>query len=124
MIQQTGEYSSFNDPKTNLLKPMLALSFTPNTDASVWTYTAPPGRHVHRRQPDDGRRRRLQLPAELRPEGVRERGVGVHRCARQDGVKKIDDQTVEFNLEAPNGNFPYLISSDNYNMIIVQNGTD
>ena len=41
-----------------------------------------------------------------------------------DGVKKIDDQTVEFNLEAPNGNFSYLISSDNYNMIIVPNGTD
>ena len=31
---------------------------------------------------------------------------------------KIDDHTVEFNLEAPNGNFPYLISSDNYNMIV------
>ena len=41
-----------------------------------------------------------------------------------DGVKKVDDQTVEFNLEAPNGNFPYLISSDNYNMIVVPNGTD
>ena len=42
----------------------------------------------------------------------------------KSGVKKIDDQTVQFNLEAPNGNFPYLISSDNYNMIIVKNGTD
>jgi peptide/nickel transport system substrate-binding protein len=42
----------------------------------------------------------------------------------KDGVKKIDDQTVEFSLESPNGNFPYLISSDNYNMIIVKNGTD
>ena len=37
---------------------------------------------------------------------------------------KIDDYTVAFHLEAPNGNFPYLCSSDNYNMIIIPNGYD
>jgi peptide/nickel transport system substrate-binding protein len=31
---------------------------------------------------------------------------------------------VEFHLEAANGNFPYLVSSDNYNAIIVPKGTD
>ena len=40
------------------------------------------------------------------------------------GVKKVDAMTVEFHLEAPNGNFPYLVSSDNYNAIIVPKGTD
>jgi len=40
------------------------------------------------------------------------------------GVKKVDATTVEFHLEAPNGNFPYLVSSDNYNTIIVPAGTD
>ena len=38
------------------------------------------------------------------------------------GVQKVDDYTVAFHLEAPNGNFPYLTSSDNYNMIIIPNG--
>jgi peptide/nickel transport system substrate-binding protein len=38
------------------------------------------------------------------------------------GVQKVDDFTVAFNLEAPNGNFPYLVSSDNYNTIIMPNG--
>ena len=32
--------------------------------------------------------------------------------------------TVAFHLDAPNGNFPYLVSSDNYNAIIVPKGTD
>ena len=32
--------------------------------------------------------------------------------------------TVAFHLEAPNGNFPYLVSSDTYNAIIVPKGTD
>ena len=38
------------------------------------------------------------------------------------GVQKVDDFTVAFHLAAPNGNFPYLTSSDNYNMIIIPNG--
>src|SRR6185437_9321367 len=38
-----------------------------------------------------------------------------------DGVVKKDAATVEFHLTAPNGNFPYLTSSDNYNMIIIPN---
>jgi len=37
------------------------------------------------------------------------------------GVVKVDDYTVAFHLEAPNGNFPYLVSSDNYNTIIIPN---
>ena len=40
------------------------------------------------------------------------------------GVQKVDDFTVAFHLEAPNGNFPYLTSSDNYNMIILPNNYD
>ena len=40
------------------------------------------------------------------------------------GVKKVDDFTVAFHLTAPNGNFPYLTSSDNYNMIILPKGYD
>ena len=40
------------------------------------------------------------------------------------GVTKFDDHTVVFHLEAPNGNFPYLTSSENYNMIILPDGYD
>ena len=35
------------------------------------------------------------------------------------GTKKVDDYTVEFHLDAPNGNFPYTVSNDNYNAIIL-----
>jgi peptide/nickel transport system substrate-binding protein len=41
-----------------------------------------------------------------------------------EGVIKIDSSTVAFHLEAPNGNFPYFVSSDNYNAIIVPAGSD
>jgi peptide/nickel transport system substrate-binding protein len=35
------------------------------------------------------------------------------------GAKATDPTTVQFTLDAPNGNFPYLVSSDNYNLIIL-----
>ena len=35
------------------------------------------------------------------------------------GTRKVDDYTVEFHLDAANGSFPYLVSSDNYNAIIL-----
>jgi peptide/nickel transport system substrate-binding protein len=40
---------------------------------------------------------------------------------KPSGVVKVDDYTVAFHLQAPNGNFPYLVSSDNYNVIIIPN---
>ena len=40
------------------------------------------------------------------------------------GAKAIDDSTVEFTLDAPTGNFPYLASSDNYNAIILPKDYD
>ena len=40
------------------------------------------------------------------------------------GTKAMDDSTVEFTLDAPTGNFPYLASSDNYNAIILPKDYD
>jgi peptide/nickel transport system substrate-binding protein len=41
-----------------------------------------------------------------------------------DGVKKVDNETVEFHLEAPNNGFVDAVSEDNYNMVVVPKGTD
>ena len=35
------------------------------------------------------------------------------------GARRVDDLTVAFHLDAANGNFPYLVSSDNYNAVIL-----
>ncbi|MEW5716927.1 ABC transporter substrate-binding protein, partial [Pseudomonas sp. SB113] len=46
--------------------------------------------------------------------------LSVFRGLLQKGaIRKVDDHTVEFHLDAPNGNFPYMVSSDNYNAIIL-----
>jgi peptide/nickel transport system substrate-binding protein len=38
------------------------------------------------------------------------------------GVSKVDDQTVRFSLERPYVDFPYTVSDDNYNSIILPSG--
>ena len=35
------------------------------------------------------------------------------------GTTKVDDHTVKFTLDALNGNFPYIVSSDNYNAVVL-----
>ena len=35
------------------------------------------------------------------------------------GTQKVDDHTVAFHLDAPNGSFPYSVSIDNYNAVIL-----
>ncbi len=37
----------------------------------------------------------------------------------KDSAKAVDDHTAEFYLDAPNGNFPYYVSSNTYNAVIL-----
>ena len=45
-------------------------------------------------------------------------------CSSPTASSRSTPYTVAFHLESANGNFPYIISSDNYNMIVVPDGTD
>ena len=40
MLNQTGEFLIFDSNLKLALQPMLALSWKPNADGSVWTFTA------------------------------------------------------------------------------------
>jgi peptide/nickel transport system substrate-binding protein len=121
MLAQTGEYLCLST-QTLTLKPVLATSWTPNATSDVWTFKIRQGVKFHNgaaltaddvvytyqlhANPKNGSNALSVLAGVLSP----------------TGVVKVDDFTVAFHLEAPNGNFPYLTSSDNYNMIIIPKG--
>lgn len=118
MLQQTGEFLCMDGPDL-VLRPMLAESWSPNEKGDVWTFKLRKGVKFHG-------------GGEMKAEDV---AASIDRLAdpanssnalsvfggvlSKGGSKKVDDYTVEFHLDAPNGNFPYLLSSDNYNAIIV-----
>ena len=84
---------------------------------------AAPGGQIPQRPADERRRRRLHVsssrPIRRTPSSALSTFAGV---LKPEGVVKVDSETVAFHLEGPNGNFPYIISSDNYNLIIVPEG--
>ncbi len=121
MLAQTGEYLCLSG-QTLTLSPVLATSWTPNTKADVWTFKIRQGV-------------KFSNGAALTADDV-VYTYQLHTTTKNgsnalsafagvlgpSGVVKVDDFTVAFHLDAPNGNFPYLTSSDNYNMIILPKG--
>ena len=123
LLQQAGEFLTFDDPKLHL-KPMLATSWKANKDGTVWTFSLRKGvkfHNGHAMTADDVVYSIARLADPKQGSNALSTFKGV---LLPDGVKKVDAHTVAFHLQAPNGNFPYLLSSDNYNAIIVPKGSD
>jgi peptide/nickel transport system substrate-binding protein len=118
LLSQCGEYLAVSDADLHL-KPQLAIGWRPNEDGSVWTFQIRAGVEFH-----DGRAltahdvaatmNRLADPANG--------SIALSAFAgtlSKGAARALDAGTVEFRLDAPNGTFPYLVSSDNYNAIIL-----
>lgn len=123
MLGQTGEYLCLST-QTLTLKPVLATSWTPNSKADVWTFKIRQGVKFHNGQALTADDVVYTYQLHTNPKGEANALSAFGGVLTPAGVKKVDDFTVEFHLSAPNGNFPYLTSSDNYNMIILPKGYD
>ena len=123
MLGQTGEYLCLST-QTLTLKPVLATSWTPNSKADVWTFKIRQGVKFHNGQALTADDVVYTYQLHTNPKGEANALSAFGGVLLPAGVKKVDNFTVEFHLSAPNGNFPYLTSSDNYNMIILPKGYD
>ena len=118
LLSQTGEYLAISDPKL-LLQPALAASWQPNADGSVWTFKIRRGVKFH----DGHRLGAADVVATMdRLADPNNGSIALSAFAgtlSKGGTTALDEDTVQFQLDAPNGSFPYLVSSDNYNAIIL-----
>ncbi len=123
VLGQTGEYLIWSDPKLNP-EPRLAESWKPNGDGSVWTFKLREGVKFHDGKTMDAEDVASTFDRLADPE-VGSNALSVFTgVLSKGGAKAVDASTVEFQLDAPNGNFPYLTSSDNYNAIILPKDYD
>ncbi|RAR58730.1 peptide/nickel transport system substrate-binding protein [Paraburkholderia unamae] len=118
LLNQTGEFLA-NDDAEGRLQPALALSWKANAKADVWTFKLRPDVKFHDGQPFGAKDvvatfDRLADPASGSAALSVLKGV-----LSKGGTKAIDAHTVEFHLDAPNGNFAYYVSSDNYNAVML-----
>jgi len=123
MLAQAGEYLTLSN-QTLTLQPVLAESWSPNSTADVWTFKIRQGVKFHNGQPLTADDVVYTYKLQTNPAGKGSALSAFGGVLTPSGVKKVDDFTVEFHLTAPNGNFPYLTSSDNYNMIIIPKNYD
>ncbi|MGY6255851.1 ABC transporter substrate-binding protein, partial [Paraburkholderia caledonica] len=119
LLNQTGEFLIDDDGEKLMLKPALALSWKPNDKGDVWTFKLRENVKFHDGQPFTAKDvvatfDRLADPATGSAALSVLKGV-----LSKGGAKVVDDHTVAFHLDAPNGNFPYYVSSDNYNAVIL-----
>jgi peptide/nickel transport system substrate-binding protein len=123
MLAQTGEYLCLSGQDLKL-QPVLAESWTPNAKSDVWTFKIRQGVKFHDGTPMSADDVVYTYKLQTDPKGKSSALSAFGGVLTPDGVVKKDAATVEFHLAAPNGNFPYLTSSDNYNMIIIPNNYD
>jgi peptide/nickel transport system substrate-binding protein len=121
MLAQTGEYLCLSG-QTLSLKPVLATSWSPNSAGDVWTFKIRQGVKFHDGTPLTAADVAYTYKLQTNPSSSSNALSAFAGVLSPSGVQQVDDYTVAFHLEAPNGNFPYLTSSDNYNMIILPSG--
>lgn len=101
---------------TEELRPALAESWESNEDATQWTFTLRDGLVYSDGTPvtaDD-----VVATFEGIADGNAASALGPGKLS-PGGTVALDERTVQFNLDAPVGAFPYIVSSDNYNAIIL-----
>src|ERR1700732_2689411 len=118
LIFQVAEFLCVTEPDLTL-KPVLAESWSHNSDGSVWTFRLRRGVKFHngvemRAEDVVASFDRLSDPREV------SNALSVFRgLLSKGGTRKVDEYTVAFHLDTPNGNFPYSVSIDNYNAVIL-----
>jgi peptide/nickel transport system substrate-binding protein len=113
-----GEHLIRTAPGLQLI-PELATSWTPNTDASAWTVKLRPNVKFQSGQTmnaDDV----VATYNRLVDKTSGSQALSAFKGSLSSGnIKKVDDLTVSFQLDAPTASFPYLLSSTTYQAIIL-----
>jgi peptide/nickel transport system substrate-binding protein len=123
VLGQTGEYLVWSDRELNL-KPQLAESWKPNEDGSEWTFKIRRGVKFHDGQTMTAEDVASSIDRLADPDNGSNALSAFAGVLSKGNSKAIDETTVRFQLDAPNGNFPNIVSSDNYNAIILPRSYD
>lgn len=124
ILGATGEFLSFSDANLEL-QPRIAESWAPNADGTEWTFKIRQGVTFHDGSPLTANDVVTTFDKLLNPDGGSANAQSALGGVLSPGsVEAPDDATVVFTLDAANGNFPTLVSSANYNAIIIPANLD
>lgn len=118
VLSQVGEYLLSDDADSGL-RPALAVSWQSDNTAKEWTFRLRKGVKFHDGQILTSRDvvatfNRLVDPANGSAALSAYKGL-----LSKGAVRAVDENTVTFTLDEPNGNFPFYVSSDVANAVIL-----
>jgi peptide/nickel transport system substrate-binding protein len=123
LIGSTGEFLSFSNEKLEL-EPRLAESWSPNADGTEWTFKIRQGVKFHSGATLTANDVKTTFETLVDPANSSNALSALGGVLSPGNTEAPDDATVVFRLDAPNGNFPTLVSSANYNAIIIPAALD
>jgi peptide/nickel transport system substrate-binding protein len=123
LLGSTGEFLSFSNAKLEL-EPRLAESWSPNSDGTAWTFKIRQGVTFHSGKTMTANDVVTTFEELVNPKNASNALSALGGVLSPGNTEAPDDATVVFHLDAANGNFPTLVSSANYNAIIIPADTD
>ena len=114
LVYQIAEYL-IDLSNTNALKPKLALSWSPNAKGDVWTFKLRQGVTFNDGTPFEAADVVASMDRVLDPKSGSGALAALAGILSKGGTKAVDTSTVQFNLDKPFADFPYLVSSSSYN---------
>ncbi|MDH3302857.1 MAG: ABC transporter substrate-binding protein, partial [Acidimicrobiia bacterium] len=119
ILSSVGQTLLTSNPDLSL-SPLLATEWSPNEDGSVWTFKLNPAATFSDGSPVTAADVVATMERLVNPDN-NSNALSAFEVGRLSpgGTTAIDDATVVFTLDGPMGNFPYIVSSDNYNSFIL-----
>ncbi|RVC65941.1 peptide ABC transporter substrate-binding protein, partial [Mesorhizobium sp. M2A.F.Ca.ET.046.02.1.1] len=118
VLSQVGEYLILDDPKDGL-QPKLALSWEADETAKRWTFKLRPGVKFHDGRTVTAKDVVASFERLVDPNSGSSALSAYKGILSKGGAKIVDDETVAFDLDQSNSNFPFYVSSDVYNAVIL-----
>jgi peptide/nickel transport system substrate-binding protein len=123
LIMQFCEYLIDLDNKNGLV-PRLAESWSANQDASVWTFKLRQGVKFNDGSPMEAADVVATFERLIDPKSGSSALSVLGGILSPGGTKAVDTYTVEFDLDKPFADFPYMICMSNYNAVILPRNYD
>jgi peptide/nickel transport system substrate-binding protein len=119
LLSQVGQYLTISNPDLTL-SPALAAEWSPNADASEWTFKLNPNAKFSDGSPVTAADVVATVERLVNPDN-NSNSLSAFATGKLSpgGATAADDTTVVFKLNGPFANFPYIMSSDNYNAVIL-----
>jgi peptide/nickel transport system substrate-binding protein len=118
LVQQVCEYLIALDNKNGLV-PSLAESWSGNETADVWTFKLRQGVSFNDGSPLEAADVVASMERVVDPKGGSAALAAFSGLLAPGGIKAVDTYTVEFSLDKPFADFPYLVCQSSYNTVVL-----